>query len=149
MNNLKKDYQICWYFDFAVSYHSSYMHFTCLNPPYFRKKMFNTISIHVHSYKALQQTWGSITKVAQDRQRCRKFFAVLHTPGCKWQRWHSYITTYVLTSNIAVNHAMIVVHWSDVSNSCIKNIEKYYSVWYWNIIIITTYIILYSYVHVC
>lgn len=35
--------------------------------------------------KAMQQTWKSITKLAQDRQWWRKFVAAVHTTGCKGQ----------------------------------------------------------------
>jgi hypothetical protein len=32
--------------------------------------------------KAMQQTWGSLTKLVQDRQEWKKLVAALHTTGC-------------------------------------------------------------------
>jgi hypothetical protein len=35
----------------------------------------------------MQQTWGPLRKLAQDRQEGRKLVAALHTTGCNGQ-WH-------------------------------------------------------------
>ena len=38
--------------------------------------------------KAMQHSWGSLTRLAQDRHRWRNFVAALHTTGCNgWWWW--------------------------------------------------------------